>query len=114
MLNVEQEVHDKVVILKVGGQLDALTAPGMKPDIDSIMASGVLFVAFDLSSLELIDSSGIGLVVSVYKRLRALKGNLCFVGLNGQPFEVYKLLELHRAIKNHGTIDEALKYLKPK
>ena len=112
MLNVEQETHGDVVVLKIEGQLDALSAPQIKPTIDTLFDTKVSLFIFDMTTLELIDSSGIGLVVSVFKRARAMKGDLCLVGLKGQPMEVYKLLELKRAIKNEESVTAALQYLK--
>ena len=47
------------LVLKLGGQLDALSAPELLPTIDTIVAEKRPVIVVDLSDLELIDSSGV-------------------------------------------------------
>jgi anti-sigma B factor antagonist len=51
-------------------------------------------ITVDLSSLELIDSSGLGALISLYKRAHANGGTVSFVGLVDQPLVIFKLLKL--------------------
>jgi len=51
-------------------------------------------VRVDLSSLRLIDSSGVGVVVSLYKRCKAHGGQVRVEGLSNQPLTIFKLLRL--------------------
>ena len=48
----------------------------------------------DLSELRLVDSSGIGALVSLYKRVRGTGGQVEFVGVTAQPRVIFKLLRL--------------------
>jgi anti-sigma B factor antagonist len=50
----------------------------------------------DLSELRLIDSSGVGVLVSLYKRVRANGGDVRFEGATAQPLVIFKLLRLDR------------------
>jgi anti-sigma B factor antagonist len=81
-------------ILQVRGELDALSATELRPALDKIIADGRRDVQVDLSGLRLIDSSGVGALVSLYKRVRALGGDVEFIGVTGQPLVVFKLLRL--------------------
>ena len=110
MLKFERVTHGDVVILKIEGQLDALSAPQMKPTLDGMLENGEIAIVMNLGDLELVDSSGIGLIVSLFKRARAKDGDLCVVGLRGQPFEVFQLLKLENTIRHEMSVDDALKY----
>jgi anti-sigma B factor antagonist len=82
--------------LSIEGSLDALTAAENRPVFDKVIADGRRRVIVDASKLTLLDSSGVGAIVSLYKRLKADGGQFSVVGANGQPLAVLKLLKLDR------------------
>lgn len=83
-------------VLKIDGTLDALTAPELRPALDQLVADGRKSITVDLSSLRLIDSSGVGALVSLLKRVRAYGGEVRISGLKDQPLAIFKLLQLNR------------------
>ena len=82
--------------LRIEGELDALSAPVLRPTIDTIVADNPKLVVVDLTSLRMIDSSGVGAIVSLYKRLRAAGGSVRLDGLGGQPLAIFRVLKLDR------------------
>ena len=82
--------------LQIDGSLDALTAPDIRPVFDSVVASNTKKVVVDLGNLTMIDSSGVGAIVSLYKRLKAEGGQVIVIGVRDQPLAVFKLLKLDR------------------
>jgi len=89
----------KATVLHVRGELDALSCPELRPVLDTIVEGGWRSVTVDLSNLQLIDSSGVGAMVSLYKRIRANGGEVRFVGVTAQPLVIFKLLRLDRAFE---------------
>ncbi len=55
-------------------------------------------VVLDLSAVDLLDSSGIGAIVYLFKRIRASGGELALLGVCGQPKKLLKMLRVHHAI----------------
>jgi anti-sigma B factor antagonist len=108
MLDYEKMERGDVTIFSLKGNLDALTAPSLKKEIESLLAARKINVVFDLSGLELIDSSGVGAIVSLFKRVRTLQGDVKIARLSGQPSEIFKLLRLDRAFEIFDTIDGAV------
>ena len=88
--------NDDETVLKIDGTLDAVTAPELRPTLDSIVAEGRKKITVELSSLRLINSSGVGVLVSLFKRVRANGGEVRLVGLRDQPLAIFKLLRLDR------------------
>lgn len=82
--------------ISIGGILDALTAPEMRAMITQIIEDGRRQIVVDLSALELIDSSGVAVLVSLYKRVRADGGDVKIVGAKDQPLAIFKLLRMDR------------------
>jgi len=82
--------------LQIDGALDALTAREVRPIFDQIVAEKPKRVTVDLESLTLIDSSGVGAIVSLFKRVKADGGQVVVVRAHDQPLAVLKLLKLDR------------------
>ncbi len=82
--------------LTIDGTLDAVTAPELRPVLDALVAENRKKIVVDLASLRLIDSSGVGVLVSLFKRVRAYGGEVNLVGLRDQPLAIFKLLRLDR------------------
>lgn len=80
--------------LAIDGALDALTVRDLRPIIDAVVADRPQRVTVDIEKLELIDSSGVGAIVSLFKRVKANGGSVVVVGAREQPLAVLKLLKL--------------------
>jgi anti-sigma B factor antagonist len=84
--------------LTIEGTFDALSTPQMRTTLDVLVTDQRRDVALDLTSLKSIDSSGVGAVVSLFKRVRAHGGRVRVKGLQGQPLEIFRLLRLDRVL----------------
>jgi len=91
--------QSNATVLRVRGELDALSCPELRPTLDALAAQGRCNIVVDFSELRLIDSSGVGVMVSLYKRVRANGGDVKFVGVTAQPLVIFRLLRLDRAFE---------------
>ena len=107
MLEFRRDALGDVEILTLKGNLDALTAPELRPTIDELVASRKTKVVFNLGELTLIDSSGVGAIVSLFKRVRMLGGDVKIACLANQPKEIFRLLRLDRAFDLFESVEEA-------
>jgi anti-sigma B factor antagonist len=82
--------------LWIEGVLDAVTAPEIRPAIEALVTEQRPSIHVDLSSLRLIDSSGVGVIVSLFKRCKSFGGVVRVSGLKDQPLAIFKLLRLDR------------------
>jgi anti-sigma B factor antagonist len=89
-------VEAGVTILEVVGILDAVGAEELRREVDAVAARRPPAVVVDLSSLRMIDSSGVGVIVRLFKRCAAFGGTVQVAGLKEQPLAVFKLLRLDR------------------
>jgi anti-sigma B factor antagonist len=113
MADFERSERGAATLLRVSGSLDARTAGDLKAEVIAIGESGAKKVVVDLSRLTLIDSSGVGVLISLFKRVRAAGGQVCFAGVTAQPKEVFRLLRLDRSLDLCATVDEAIGKLGP-
>jgi anti-anti-sigma factor len=82
--------------LSIAGVLDATTAPNIRRTMEAIVAERRPSVVLELSRLNHVDSSGVGVIVSLYKRCNAYGGTVRVEGLKDQPLAIFKLLRLDR------------------
>jgi len=95
--SISQEAD--ATVFRVSGELDALSSHDIRPDLEVLASRASGAVVVDLSELRVIDSSGVGALVSLYKRVRANGGAVRFVGVKAQPLVIFKLLRLDRAFQ---------------
>jgi len=91
-------INAGVVRLAIEGELDANTAPDLRKEIDKLATTSPKRVEIDLSLLRMVDSSGVGAIVSLYKRVRGAGGEVVVAGLRDQPLAIFRLLRLDRVM----------------
>ena len=80
----------------IRGSLDINSAPALAEEIDKIVAAKPDKVAVDLTSLDLIDSSGVAALVKLYKGIRSAGGAIAISGARDQPLAIFKLLRMDK------------------
>jgi len=56
-------------VIRISGELDLASVPGVESDIESIVAAAPERLAFDLSGVTFMDSSGIAMLLRAAKRV---------------------------------------------
>lgn len=89
--------HD--VIVALSGEFDAHGCQEIRDELESAAKQcrgGTLYL--DLADVNFLDSSGVGAVVFLFKRVRAVGGSLHILNVRGQPLELMSLLRVGEAI----------------
>jgi len=84
--------------LQLEDSFDALAVEDLRQDFDHL-AVQELDVVLDFSRVTFIDSSGLGAIVFLFKRLRALNKNLTLVNTTGQPLQLLQYLRIDKVIE---------------
>lgn len=82
--------------LRIAGTLDVNTAPELGSAIDKLVEERRTRVVVDLAGLDLIDSSGVAALVALYKRVRAVGGQVQVTNARDQPLAIFKLLRMDK------------------
>lgn len=96
-MNYTRTQDGNSTLLRVQGELDALTSVELGPVLEVLSAGVDPAVTVDLSELRMIDTLGVGALVGLHKRVRSNGGAVRFVGVAGQPLAIFKLLQLDLA-----------------
>jgi anti-sigma B factor antagonist len=60
----------------------------------ALLEEGISNLTLDLSSLDYVDSSGLGVLISIHKRCLQKGGRMTITGLRGMVEELFKLTRL--------------------
>jgi anti-sigma B factor antagonist len=91
--------NGKLRVTVLVSRLDAAIARDFKAGVDAAWTTGVTAVEIDLASVEFVDSSGIGALLSVYRKLPAGAGATKLVNVKPGVLAVLELLRLHRVFE---------------
>jgi anti-sigma B factor antagonist len=95
------ERKDGVVTIKPGIDIVASQCPALKKEFLEIIKSGEKKITIDLSGTEMIDSSGIGLLISIRNSLVSDSGGeIELINLTDDIEQLFKVMRLD----NHFTI----------
>ena len=87
------------LIIELHGEFDALGSTEIRPMLDRVLQeTDPEHVFLDIHNVSFIDSSGVGAIVYLYKRLKENSRKLRISGAHGQPRELLELLRIHKAI----------------
>ena len=94
------ETRKNALIVRLTGELDHGAAEEMRGELDGLIArTGTKRLILDLSGLEFMDSSGIGLIIGRYKRLRRRGGTVAVTGVNGRMDRLFKMAGLYQVVE---------------
>ena len=96
----EIETKDKTLYVTLRGEIDHHSAVSVRGKIDSaICESGVNKTVLDLSNINFMDSSGLGLIMGRYALMQRLGGELTLKNPNERVVKIFELAGLGRIIK---------------
>lgn len=99
-----------VLIFKVEGEFDNLLCIKYKTAISEIIArKRTSLTVFDLSFVNFIDSSGIGLLLGRYKQIMEYKGQMIICGVNSQIKKTLAISGIANIIDTYEDIYENIK-----
>ena len=100
------------VIVELHGEIDQYAAAQLKENIDiEIENSPKKNLIFDLKNVDLMDSSGIGLIVGRYKLITALGGKLALCNASKSVAKILSLSGIEKIVSNFPSLSEAEKSL---
>lgn len=71
------EREKDVLYIRLPGEFDHFTSRNMKVDTEALIeAAGITKIVFDFTKTEFMDSTGIGILLGRYKRMRSVGGTV--------------------------------------
>jgi anti-sigma B factor antagonist len=88
--------RDGWVVIAPVGDLDLAAAPQVRGEAVRQVTDGNSHLVLDLSGVEFVDSTGLGVVVAAAKRARSAGGDVRLCGVSGPVAKVFEVVGLER------------------
>ncbi len=100
----------ETLIVVLEGELDLATAQRVRDTVDSVLADDARLhhLIWDLGQVGFIDSSGLGMLLGRYKKIRARKGNVVAIGALEPVRRMLKMAGMERIMQFADTEEQAL------
>ena len=90
-MEISKAVSNKNVIITLKGRLDTMTSQQLVGEINDIDYDETETVILNFKELEYISSSGLRVVLSLYKNLKSNGGSLKIVNVNNIIMELFSM-----------------------
>lgn len=93
-LTIDQNTEEGLLLLKIGGELDASTSIDLDGVINSALEDNKINILVNCKDLVYISSAGFGVFVSYIRDLAARNGKFVLYNLNKNVYDTFKILGL--------------------
>ena len=101
-MNVEYiDTENNAFNIKITGEMDAngCSASQIAGDLENLLEQATgQHISLDIGNVTFLDSSGVGVIVFLFKRLKSSGGSLEIINANGQPKDLITLLRVDNVI----------------
>lgn len=98
-----------VTVFQVGVErLDASKAPELRRELEPLLVDGARIV-LDMSQVQFVDSSGLGVLLGCLRELNALGGDIKLADLTGAVRLLIELVRMHRVFEIHSSTEAAIR-----
>ena len=104
--NIDRQ--DAGTVVRLGGEIDMHVSPELHRSLAELCAEKPKRLVLDLSAVEYLDSSGIGSLVEIYRRIMKDDGRLILLSPSERVTGVLEITKLDQFFTIVGTEQEAL------
>jgi anti-sigma B factor antagonist len=103
-----RNVRDGMAVIALGGEVDVYTSPRLKQEMVDLLNKGITRLVVDLSAVEYLDSTGLGVLIGGLKRAREREGDLRLICDNLRILRIFEITGLTKIFDIYRTEAEAL------
>lgn len=111
-IDLHEDRHG-IQILGLTGEMDLYSSGSLKETVVGLWNDGVSRLVIDLSQLEYVDSSGIGVLLAVYSSSQKRGNRIVFSGATGSVMKVIELTKLDGFLPLERSTEKAIETLAP-
>jgi anti-sigma B factor antagonist len=90
--------HPDEIMISLSGRFDEAAVAEQRSWFETLAGVATKNICIDLTEVTFIDSSAVGIIAHVFKRLAARQKRIFLASPSGQPLELLKLLRIDRVI----------------
>jgi anti-sigma B factor antagonist len=107
-LQYSSERKGDTAIVRIGGSLDAETAPGFASRLRGEIDKGAKIIICAMPELDYIASAGMGVLISTNEELNREGGKMVMASMNDKVKKIFKLLGFDNLFETYGDEKSAI------
>ncbi|MCD4812406.1 STAS domain-containing protein [bacterium] len=104
--------EEDVAVIGLLGDIDMQEVVNIRNTIASVLDSGCNQLVLDLSRVQHINATGMGILTESLRRIRHLQGDMKLAGVNPYVENIFELTGIKRFFEIHATRGDAVKSFK--
>jgi anti-sigma B factor antagonist len=108
-MQIEVESKGDVSVVHCGGSLDADSIAAFKKIAYELVDKGATRLVVDCSNLTFVDSMGLGVLISLLRRVRQGNGDVKMASLSDDVKTIFEITRLHRLFEVCADTSTAIK-----
>lgn len=101
-ININSKLENEFWNVNIEGELDVSSADKLKDQLHKIVDEKMLDVKIDLTNLEYIDSTGLGVMIGVLKKLRVNEKEIYILNPRSNVKKIFTITGLDKIFKMEG------------
>jgi anti-anti-sigma factor len=83
-------------MLRPEGDLVAARLPALRAKLQEMVGAGVVHLTLDLAGTQMVDSAGIGLLISAHNSLKKAGGALTVIHVSKDILDLFRTMRIHQ------------------
>jgi anti-sigma B factor antagonist len=104
-VDLDTTARNGYVVVSVLGEIDVYTAPQLRERLIELIDQGYYRIVVDLSRVEFLDSTGLGVLVGGLKRSRGHDGDLALVCSHPRIMKVFEVTGLNKVFSIGDSVE---------
>ncbi len=107
-IRVTKEKVEDIVVIDVEGEIDVYTSTYFKKELLKVLDEGNYNIIISLDKVRYIDSTGLGILIGMLKRVKEHNGHMTVVCSNPQIRKVFTITGLIKILGMHDNLQSAI------
>lgn len=113
-MKVNKKQMGKVLVLEIEGVMDAEHSSQIKKFFSQVQEEGEKNIVLDLNKVSFIDSTGLGILISLMRHLNEQEGRLRLSGLQDEVKSIFEITRLFRVFEIFQSVEQAIQEIQKK
>ena len=108
-MKISTQVKDDYAVIEISGSImGGGDAQKFRDEVYELVEKGIVNVVCDLSQVDRMNSSGLGILISNYTTLKGKGGNLKLANVNKLMKGILVMTKLDSIFENYDTVEQAI------
>jgi anti-anti-sigma factor len=103
MTNETKTQEVTAAVVQPEGDLVAAKLPALRSKLQQMLGSGTVHLTLDLSGTQMVDSAGIGLLISAHNSLKKAGGELTVIHVSKEILDLFRTMRIHQHFSVSGN-----------